>query len=174
MDFMRILSFIDQFANFCENQKLNSSMRCTEEESMKHFMNSGRWKLNHIVSFLNSEFWIFFYSADPDDPGGVGYARHTVYPDYLLDTWHPLERAQYPDYFAKRDQRKQEYIERWHQKYGPEKNVDHWLCGVFRQTIVCWLLIINNKLESRFPKKSFFEESIMQFSNWILFEIKIT
>jgi NADH dehydrogenase (ubiquinone) 1 beta subcomplex subunit 9 len=32
--------------------------------------------------------------------------------------WHPLERAQYPEYFARREQRKKEYIERWEKKYG--------------------------------------------------------
>jgi len=36
----------------------------------------------------------------------------------LLDVWHPLEKAQYPEYFARRHQRKLEYIERWEKKYG--------------------------------------------------------
>ena len=36
----------------------------------------------------------------------------------LLDMWHPIERAQYPEYFARRHQRKLEYIERWQKKYG--------------------------------------------------------
>jgi len=36
----------------------------------------------------------------------------------LLDMWHPLERAQYPQYFERRHQRKLEYIERWEKKYG--------------------------------------------------------
>jgi len=36
----------------------------------------------------------------------------------LLDVWHPLEKAQYPDYFARRHQRKLEYIERYEKKYG--------------------------------------------------------
>jgi len=29
-----------------------------------------------------------------------------------------LEKAQYPEYFARRHQRKLEYIERWEKKYG--------------------------------------------------------
>jgi len=38
--------------------------------------------------------------------------------------WHPLERAQYPEYFARRHQRKLEYIERWEKKYGrAEKDI---------------------------------------------------
>jgi len=40
----------------------------------------------------------------------------------LLDMWHPLERAQYPEYFARRHQRKLEYIERWEKKYGKAEN----------------------------------------------------
>lgn len=39
--------------------------------------------------------------------------------------WHPLERAQYPEYFALRDQRKQEYIDRWHKKYGQQQEGAH-------------------------------------------------
>ena len=39
----------------------------------------------------------------------------------MLDLWHPLERAQYPEYFARRHQRKLEYMERWEKKYGKEK-----------------------------------------------------
>ncbi|PAA55041.1 hypothetical protein BOX15_Mlig025187g2 [Macrostomum lignano] len=56
----------------------------------------------------------------PNDPGGVAFGRWQYYPDALLDLWHPLEKAQYPDYFARREQRKKEYIERWHQKYGQD------------------------------------------------------
>ena len=36
----------------------------------------------------------------------------------ILDGWHPSEKALYPDYFARRDIRKREYIERWQKKYG--------------------------------------------------------
>jgi len=32
--------------------------------------------------------------------------------------WHPYEKAQYPEYFAVREKRKQEYIDRWEKKYG--------------------------------------------------------
>jgi len=34
--------------------------------------------------------------------------------------WHPLERQQYPEYFARREQRKKEYIKRWEDKYGTD------------------------------------------------------
>merc|ERR1719331_1098237 len=51
-------------------------------------------------------------------PGGCAYERHNPRPDWLLDSWHPLEKAQYPEYFALRDIRKREFIERWEKKYG--------------------------------------------------------
>merc|ERR1711976_340831 len=59
----------------------------------------------------------------PNSPGGVAYGREARVPDWIYDMWHPLERAQYPEYFARREQRKLEFIERWHKKYGKE-NVD--------------------------------------------------
>ncbi|KAK7497735.1 hypothetical protein BaRGS_00011130 [Batillaria attramentaria] len=54
----------------------------------------------------------------PESPGGVAYAREPHTPDWLLDIWHPYEKAQYPEYFAKRELRKKEFIERWEKKYG--------------------------------------------------------
>ena len=53
-----------------------------------------------------------------NSPGGVAYGREPYEPDWMFDMWHPLERAQYPEYFARREQRKKEYIERWEKKYG--------------------------------------------------------
>ncbi|KAL5022789.1 hypothetical protein ScPMuIL_001944 [Solemya velum] len=56
--------------------------------------------------------------------GGVAFGREQHSPDWLLDTWHPLEKAQYPEYFAKREIRKKEFIERWEKKYGsPEQDL---------------------------------------------------
>ncbi|XP_050359790.1 NADH dehydrogenase [ubiquinone] 1 beta subcomplex subunit 9-like [Nymphalis io] len=45
--------------------------------------------------------------------GGVAYARVVEPPDWVLDYWHPLEKAQYPDYFKRREIRKSEYIDKW-------------------------------------------------------------
>uniref|UniRef100_A0A0B6Y428 NADH dehydrogenase [ubiquinone] 1 beta subcomplex subunit 9 n=1 Tax=Arion vulgaris TaxID=1028688 RepID=A0A0B6Y428_9EUPU len=62
----------------------------------------------------------------PDAPGGVGYHRHFPTPDWIVDTWHPFEKAQYPEYFALREIRKKEYIERWEKQYGkPEEDHGH-------------------------------------------------
>ncbi|KAK6177998.1 hypothetical protein SNE40_012845 [Patella caerulea] len=60
----------------------------------------------------------------PFSPGGVAYNRVAHVPDMILDSWHPLEKAQYPEYFARREVRKREFIERWEKKYGKSTNVD--------------------------------------------------
>jgi len=51
-------------------------------------------------------------------PGGCAHLRYEETNDMLLDHWHPLEKAQYPEYFAIRDIRKREAMERWEKKYG--------------------------------------------------------
>ena len=46
----------------------------------------------------------------------------------VLDMWHPLEKAAYPEYFKLRDKRKGEFIERWEKKYGkpdPAESAGH-------------------------------------------------
>ncbi|KAL0861582.1 hypothetical protein ABMA27_009081 [Loxostege sticticalis] len=44
---------------------------------------------------------------------GVAHGRVVEPPDWVLDYWHPLEKAQYPEYFKKRECRKCEYIRKW-------------------------------------------------------------
>ncbi|XP_044744411.1 NADH dehydrogenase [ubiquinone] 1 beta subcomplex subunit 9 [Coccinella septempunctata] len=56
----------------------------------------------------------------PESPGGVAYGREVPSPDWVLDYWHPLEKAQYPEYFAKREEMKKEYVKLWEKLY---KNV---------------------------------------------------
>ncbi|XP_022338115.1 NADH dehydrogenase [ubiquinone] 1 beta subcomplex subunit 9-like [Crassostrea virginica] len=53
-------------------------------------------------------------------PGGTCYGRYVYFPDYIIDSWHPLEKAMYPKYFATREIRKLEYILWWQKKYGTE------------------------------------------------------
>ena len=36
----------------------------------------------------------------------------------IYDTWHPLERLQFPHYFGIRNLRKLEHVDRWNEKYG--------------------------------------------------------
>ncbi|XP_032079195.1 NADH dehydrogenase [ubiquinone] 1 beta subcomplex subunit 9-like [Thamnophis elegans] len=51
----------------------------------------------------------------PDFPGGTGYERYKCYksPEWILEIWHPSEKAMYPDYFAKREQWKKLRLESW-------------------------------------------------------------
>lgn len=57
----------------------------------------------------------------PNSPGGVAYGREVEPPDWVLDYWHPLEKARYPEYFARREQRKKEWVEMWNKQYGKPK-----------------------------------------------------
>lgn len=61
---------------------------------------------HHVVQLV-------FYS-----PGGICFERYQEYPDFLLDHWDPHEKAVFPHYFAKREQRKEEMIKEWEKKYG--------------------------------------------------------
>ncbi|XP_008545664.1 NADH dehydrogenase [ubiquinone] 1 beta subcomplex subunit 9 [Microplitis demolitor] len=45
-----------------------------------------------------------------DSPNGVAYEREVEPPDWVLDYWHPTEKAMYPKYFALREKRKLEYM----------------------------------------------------------------
>ncbi|XP_022913735.1 NADH dehydrogenase [ubiquinone] 1 beta subcomplex subunit 9 [Onthophagus taurus] len=61
----------------------------------------------------------------PLSPGGVAYQREVIPPDWIIDHWHPLEKAQYPEYFAKRELRKKEFIREYEKKYGKASVVPH-------------------------------------------------
>ncbi|XP_011428953.3 NADH dehydrogenase [ubiquinone] 1 beta subcomplex subunit 9 [Magallana gigas] len=64
-------------------------------------------------------YW-FFNNNHNFSPGGTCYDRYQYFPDYTIDYWHPLEKAQYPKYFATREIRKMEHILWWHEKYGAD------------------------------------------------------
>jgi len=68
----------------------------------------------------------------PESDGGVMFDRMDPCLDHHLDTWHPLEKAFYPDYFERRERRKQEFIDRWNAQYGTptQEEIDeslHWV-----------------------------------------------
>lgn len=52
----------------------------------------------------------------PFSKEGISYDRALESPDYVMDWYHPLEKAQYPYYYAKREQMKEEYLELWKKK----------------------------------------------------------
>ncbi|XP_075985283.1 NADH dehydrogenase (ubiquinone) B22 subunit [Anticarsia gemmatalis] len=58
--------------------------------------------------------------------GGVAHERVVTPPDWVLDYWHPLEKAHFPEYFKRREQRKKEFIALWEKEHGPaEKEEKH-------------------------------------------------
>ena len=66
--------------------------------------------------------------SDAYSPGGVAYGRTLKSPDWVVDLWHPDEKAQYPEFFARRAQLKKEYVEYWEKKYGKaEEPHHHWI-----------------------------------------------
>lgn len=70
--------------------------------------------------------YVFFFVAVANSPGGCAFEREVIPPDWVLDYWHPLEKAQYPEYFARREQRKKEYVVWWEKQYGkPTANEHH-------------------------------------------------
>ena len=66
-----------------------------------------------------------FFVAVPYSPGGVAYGRELYSPDWVLDYWPEEERALYPVYFARREQRKKEYIQYWEKKFGSKAEEAH-------------------------------------------------
>merc|ERR1711928_153302 len=61
----------------------------------------------------------------PYSPGGVAYGRALESPDWVLDYWQEEEKARFPEYFAKREQRKKEYITYWEKKFGKAEEPAH-------------------------------------------------
>lgn len=52
----------------------------------------------------------------PFSKWGISENREKMVPDYVMDWYHPLEKAQYPYFFAKREQMKDEYLTVWKKK----------------------------------------------------------
>lgn len=69
-------------------------------------------------------FSIHYFSV-ANSPGGCAFGREVIPPDWILDYWHPLEKAQYPEYFARREQRKKEYVIWWEKMYGKHDPNEH-------------------------------------------------
>lgn len=66
------------------------------------------------------------YKKFPESPGGTAYERDPLPPDWVLDYWHPMEKAAYPKYFAVREQRKKEFEVFYREQYGePPASSDH-------------------------------------------------
>jgi len=71
------------------------------------------WEYQHPIPFQ------YQYS-----PGGSAYNRNPPTLDWLVDLWHPLEKASYPHYFAQREKRKDEWIAYWEKHYNKGKKYE--------------------------------------------------
>uniref|UniRef100_A0A4D5RAK6 NADH dehydrogenase [ubiquinone] 1 beta subcomplex subunit 9 n=1 Tax=Scolopendra viridis TaxID=118503 RepID=A0A4D5RAK6_SCOVI len=91
-------------------QRFDEGAKERDLRKAKQLLEEGEEELFQKISLQPAKF--------PYSPGGVAYQREVRCPDWVLDTWHPLEKAQYPEYFARREQRKKEYFEMWDKKYG--------------------------------------------------------
>lgn len=86
-----------------------------------------------MLIFACTAFFLFFFVcvlAVANSPGGCAHGRDVELPDWVMDYWDPKEKAQYPDYFARREQRKKEYEAWWNKNYGnwyeeQKKHEDH-------------------------------------------------
>ncbi|PIK53892.1 putative NADH dehydrogenase [Apostichopus japonicus] len=58
-----------------------------------------------------------------DSSGGTRYERNIPSPEWVLDNWHPAERARYPTYFARREKRLQDETARWKELVAEEEKL---------------------------------------------------
>lgn len=82
------------------------------------------------MKYDEGERWLYKYEHPvpkkfPESIGGCAYGREAFIPDWLIDTWDPMEKAFYPKYFAKRERRKKEYVEFYKKMYGEPLKPQH-------------------------------------------------
>lgn len=54
----------------------------------------------------------------PFSENGIAWQREFSVEDAVLDHWHPYQKAQYPEFFAKREEMKEEYLKLYEETYG--------------------------------------------------------
>lgn len=60
----------------------------------------------------------------PFSEHGIAFQREFEPEDILLDHWHPYDKAAYPEFFAKREEMKEEFLKLHEETYGdPVKNL---------------------------------------------------
>lgn len=83
-----------------------------DKGAANHLLESGEKMLDKYLHSVPKKFAL--------SPGGCAFEREVEPPDWVLDYWHPLEKAQYPAYFARREERKREFYKKWMKIYCPE------------------------------------------------------
>lgn len=54
----------------------------------------------------------------PFSENGIAWQREFSVEDAVLDHWHPYQKAKYPEFFAKREEMKEEYLKLYEETYG--------------------------------------------------------
>lgn len=90
-------------AQFDQHKNIN------DMREAKMILNEGERKFHKEINPYNAQ----GTPKHPFSKEGIAYSRNVESPDYVVDTWHPLEKARYPYFFAKREEMKEEYINLW-------------------------------------------------------------
>ena len=54
----------------------------------------------------------------PFSENGIAWQREFHCQDVCLDHWHPYQKAQYPEFFARREELKEEFLKLYEETYG--------------------------------------------------------
>ncbi|CAG0883240.1 unnamed protein product [Darwinula stevensoni] len=98
-------------------QRLEANRKVTDMREAKVLLLEGEKELIENAHYQPLKFW--------NSPGGVCYGREVIPQDWVLDYWHPLEKAMYPDYFARREERKKEFVTWYEKTYGKPQEDHH-------------------------------------------------
>ncbi|XP_046441608.1 NADH dehydrogenase [ubiquinone] 1 beta subcomplex subunit 9-like [Daphnia pulex] len=99
-----------RYAAVCVRQKFEENRHLTDALKVQTLIEDTKEEL-----FQKQHSHPFRYATSP---GGSAYGRELKSPDWVLDLWSPDEKAQYPEYFARREEMKKEYIVYWEKKFG--------------------------------------------------------
>ncbi|XP_060527327.1 NADH dehydrogenase [ubiquinone] 1 beta subcomplex subunit 9 [Cylas formicarius] len=98
-------------------KRFDDNRNITDMRVAKELINQGESELSKNAHYQPKKF--------PLSPGGVAYEREVIPPDWVVDYWHPIEKAEYPEYFARREKRKKEYVKLWEQQFGKSGGSGH-------------------------------------------------
>ncbi|XP_011500890.1 PREDICTED: NADH dehydrogenase [ubiquinone] 1 beta subcomplex subunit 9 [Ceratosolen solmsi marchali] len=125
--YKRVIRHIESTNHIFEEARYKAVLIRHEFDKNKNIKNVivSKDLLNRAEEKLRND--VFYdYIQFPQSPKGVAYCRDEPPPDWVLDYWHPMEKAMYPKYFALREQRKIEYEEFYKKEYGEQvENVDN-------------------------------------------------
>ncbi|XP_071479638.1 NADH dehydrogenase [ubiquinone] 1 beta subcomplex subunit 9-like [Diadema antillarum] len=93
----------DEHKNETDMRKAAEILRAGEEEF---------WEKQHPQPY------IFI-----DSQGGTRFERNIPAPEWVLDNWHPTEKARYPYYFARREKRLAAEKARWDELVEEERQL---------------------------------------------------